>query len=271
MRRYIPLICLFIVGFPWGCVQSTRVPPPVARRAPRQQPSARNTSTARTIRLGQSVNGTPLNLTIFGDGSPAVFIFGGIHGDEPNAAVVARELIRCLRNDPSLYAGRTVGIMPAANPDGLAMGRRTNAHQVDLNRNFPARNWRKSSNRRLSHGTRPVSEPETRAIMKAMRLLRPTCVISIHAISGQQQCNNYDGPARELAVLASRFNGYPSQASIGYPTPGSFGSWAGVDRRIPTITLELPKGQSGAQSWQDNRAALLAIIRATGTGARRAQ
>ena len=72
-------------------------------------------------------------------------------------------------------------------------------------------------------------------------------------------------------MLASRFNEYPAQASIGYPTPGSFGSWAGVDRRIPTITLELPKGQSGAQGWQGNRAALLAIIHAAGTGAQPAR
>ena len=32
---------------------------------------------------------------------------------------------------------------------------------------------------------------------------------------------------------------YPTESSIGYPTPGSFGTWAGVERDIPTITLEL--------------------------------
>lgn len=31
----------------------------------------------------------------------------------------------------------------------------------------------------------------------------------------------------------------PLQESIGYPTPGSFGTWAGVEKGIPTITLEL--------------------------------
>ena len=33
--------------------------------------------------------------------------------------------------------------------------------------------------------------------------------------------------------------GYPVEKSIGYPTPGSFGTWAGIERKIPTITLEL--------------------------------
>ena len=32
---------------------------------------------------------------------------------------------------------------------------------------------------------------------------------------------------------------YPVEASIGYPTPGSFGTYAGIERQIPTITLEL--------------------------------
>ncbi|MFZ2490659.1 MAG: murein tripeptide amidase MpaA, partial [Thermoanaerobaculia bacterium] len=35
--------------------------------------------------------------------------------------------------------------------------------------------------------------------------------------------------------------GLPLQPSIGYPTPGSLGSYAGVERRIPIVTLELPR------------------------------
>ena len=32
---------------------------------------------------------------------------------------------------------------------------------------------------------------------------------------------------------------YPIEESIGYPTPGSFGTWAGIENGILTITLEL--------------------------------
>ena len=32
---------------------------------------------------------------------------------------------------------------------------------------------------------------------------------------------------------------YPIEPSIGYPTPGSFGTWAGIEKNIFTITLEL--------------------------------
>ena len=68
-------------------------------------------------------------------------------------------------------------------------------------------------------------------------------------------------------------SGYPVVESIGYPTPGSFGTFAGKIRQIPVITLELPPGfdeppeadaappESLEQVWQDNWAALEAAIR----------
>jgi protein MpaA len=50
---------------------------------------------------------------------------------------------------------------------------------------------------------------------------------------------NYDGPAADVAQKISDITGYPVEPSIGYPTPGSFGTYYGVERNIPTITLEL--------------------------------
>ena len=54
---------------------------------------------------------------------------------------------------------------------------------------------------------------------------------------------NYDGPARELADRISDIMDYPVEESIGYPTPGSFGTYAGVERNIPTITLEMDEDE----------------------------
>ena len=83
-----------------------------------------------------------------------------------------------------------------------------------------------------------------------------------HAITRGKHGNNFDGPAEELAQTMSRHNEYSVLKSIGYPTPGSFGSWAGIDRQIPTITLELPSDASGPIAWQENREALLSAIQA---------
>ncbi len=57
----------------------------------------------------------------------------------------------------------------------------------------------------------------------------------------------------------AKFNGYRVSDSIGYPTPGSLGTYAGVERNIPIITLELPP-VSLEESWEQNRDALLEAL-----------
>jgi murein peptide amidase A len=82
------------------------------------------------------------------------------------------------------------------------------------------------------------------------------------ALGLDRYCNNYDGPGRALAFAMRRHNRYPVTASIGYPTPGSFGAWAGAEHNIPTITLELPSRHSPKRCWEDNFEALLCVASA---------
>jgi murein peptide amidase A len=213
------------------------------------------------IHLGESVRGTPIVMDLFGDGPDRILIVGGIHGDESNGAQVAERLVDFLRARPELTAGRTIGIVARVNPDGLHAGTRTNAHGVDLNRNFPTRDWRPAEPGEFSHGGAPRSEPETRAIVAAVERVRPRRLIDVHSISAGEQCNNYDGAAREIAVMMSSLNGYPVSSDIGYPTPGALGCWAGLDLKVPAITLELPREAGGGACWRDNAEALLAAIR----------
>ena len=216
---------------------------------------------AREIVVGTSINGQPLTLHLFGDGSDATLIFAGIHGDEPSAAFVGRRLVETLRADPSLAKRGTVAVFPLVNPDGFAARTRANANGVDCNRNFPASNWKASRVGRFYTGPSPASEPETRAVIAAIELVRPRRIISVHS---PLRCNNFDGPGEALATLLASYNGYPVKPSIGYPTPGSFGSWGGTDLGLPVVTLELPRRTRGEQAWQENRAALLAVV--TGAG-----
>ena len=85
-------------------------------------------------------------------------------------------------------------------------------------------------------------------------------IISIHSIDGGRECNNFDGPGEAIAKVMSEHNHYRVASTIGYPTPGSMGSYAGIDRQIAMITLELPRDASGEESWNRNRDALLAAI-----------
>jgi protein MpaA len=207
--------------------------------------------------LGKSVKGAPITMQIVGDGAPTIFILGGIHGDETTSVDLTTNLIALLQEHPEYSAGKRVAILGVANPDGYAAKRRVNAHGVDLNRNFPASNYKNSRR----YGKESASEPETRAILAALDQLAPSLIVSIHSIDKGRECNNYDGPAGSIAKLMGEYNKYPVAPTIGYPTPGSMGTYCGIDRKIPMITLELPRGVSGEESWNRNREALLAAIR----------
>jgi protein MpaA len=183
---------------------------------------------------------------------------GAIHGNEPTSAVVAEGLLEHLRSHPELLEGRRVAILAVANPDGLARKIRTNKHFVDLNRNFPASNWAKTRKGMYYGGSAAGSEPETVALMKLFEELKPVRVVSIHSMD--KPCNNYDGPAKGMAETMSEFNGYQAKDNIGYPTPGSLGSWAGIDRGIAMVTLELPRKMGGKEAWEGNREALIAVV-----------
>ena len=216
----------------------------------------------QVVEVGRSVRGTPIVLEVFGQGHRPIFIVGGIHGNEPAGAEVARRLSLHLREHPEAFAGTTVGVLAAANPDGLARGTRGNERDVDINRNFPAKNWaaREKSQRKAGVET-PAGEPETQAILAAMDRVKPERIVSIHVWApGNDRFINYDGPAEALAGVMAQKNGYKITPVMRYRTPGSLGNWAGVDRSIPIVTLELPM-KPADQCWQENREALLAAIR----------
>ncbi|MCX7423047.1 MAG: M14 family murein peptide amidase A [Planctomycetia bacterium] len=224
-------------------------------------PAPHSAQTHETRQIGTSVMGIPLIAHLYGSSGPKTLIFGAIHGDEPTTASVTRQLVEHLNTHPNAVLGRRVIVIPVANPDGLARRTRVNARQIDLNRNFPAKNFAVSQKGRYFGGEQPASEPETQSLILLIDDWKPDRIITIHSIARGKHGNNFDGPADALAQLMSRHNGYAVLPLIGYPTPGSFGSWSGIDRQTPTITLELPSDATGETCWQECREALLAAIR----------
>lgn len=150
--------------------------------------------------------------------------------------------------EPSLSRSTSTNLplfIPCLNPDGLAENKRTNANGVDLNRNFPTKNWGKNEGENATcddettvyyGGNAPASEVETQFVIDVIEKYSPSVILTLHA---PYKVVNYDGPAKEIAELISEIIDYPTEGSIGYPTPGSFGTYCGVERNIPTITLEL--------------------------------
>lgn len=209
--------------------------------------------------LGYSVKRRPIWMTnVSGAETNTVLLLGGMHGDEPKSVFVLQKLIELLSEcSRRKTQGRWI-IVPLVNPDGYERRKRRNANNVDINRNFPTSNWKRTTRRsRMFGGETPGSEPETLAVMEAVKHFRPACIVTVHSIGGARYCNNYDGPGSAIAKKMKKSNGYPVRASIGYPTPGSFGAWVGRERHIPIITLELPSHDSLKRCWEDNRDAFL--------------
>lgn len=259
------LVPLFAVV---GCVNTDpEIPTAVAPvKAPVAQPPAPPVPAAvplvmRTETLGLSIEKRPILLHRFGEGPVGTLVIGGVHGDESGAIYITQKLIEALQRGEVTGLTEAVAIIPIANPDGAAAGKRTNVRRVDINRNFPAKNWGTTRPGKYHGGINAGSEPETLALKIAVESLRPKRIVSAHSITRGRECNNYDGPGKALAERMSALNGYPATGTIGYPTPGSFGSWAGIDLGIPVITLELPRELSGPKAWETNRQALVAALR----------
>ncbi|WP_407449707.1 murein tripeptide amidase MpaA [Fibrobacter sp.] len=191
---------------------------------------------------GTSVLGTPLRYIPSTD-KCRLLVVAGIHGEEPETTFL---LSRVLRTFEKPF--ESVAFVLCANPDGMAFGTRGNANGVDLNRNFPTSNWSKDPvgtrsileaprDTFLSTGNAPGSEPETAALVALIQKLSPEAILSMHA---PMAC--VDAPVCTPLVesLCEAF-GVPWHADIGYPTPGSLGTWCKQQKSPECITLELPR------------------------------
>ncbi len=178
--------------------------------------------------LGRSIEAHRIGSRSAGD---QLLLFGAIHGDEPESAILCQRLLG------EKVTCQTV-VIPILNPDGLTAKTKDNARGVDLNRNFSARSWKAEHPPGYFPGTAPLSEPEAAALAHLIRDTNPKVLIAVHQ---PFRCVNWDGPAEKLAAEMAAIIDYPSVASVGYPTPGSFGACYGVDGGIPVITLELPR------------------------------
>ena len=158
-----------------------------------------------------------------------VLVIGCMHGDEPQGEYLISEY---LKNN----ADTKLLLIPCLNPDGVKAQTRVNSNGVDLNRNFPTKNWELTERNNFYGGNEPASEIETQFLISVIEEFKPELILTLHA---PYKVVNYDGNALDIANKISEIIKYPVEASIGYPTPGSFGTWAGIERNIPTITLEL--------------------------------
>ena len=195
--------------------------------------SAASGTGARRVVLGRSLEGRPVVAYELGDPSSPrkVLVVGCIHGDECAGIAILDRLRRL-----GVVAGTDLWLLPDANPDGHAAGRRGNARSVDLNRNFPWR-WRPIGGVYYS-GVGPASERETRIAMTLIRRLRPKVTIWFH-----QHLNMVVLTSGNLA-LQRRFAHLAGLQVGRLPTyPGTATGWSNATLLGTTaFVVELPAG-----------------------------
>jgi murein peptide amidase A len=206
--------------------------------------------------IGRSSEGRPIHCRVYGDGPDALMVIATIHGNEGAGTPLVEAFGEWLESHPDELAGRQVVIIPVANPDGMAAGVRFNPRGIDLNRNFPAGNWQDGDVN--LHGETPLSEPESRSVLRAIMQYFPHRIVSIHQ---PLECIDYDGPAKELAEAMGKSSPLPVKKLGGLP--GSLGSFVGETLKKPIITLELPKETSDdpAELWKQYGESLVAALR----------
>ena len=138
----------------------------------------------KRLTFGHSVQGTKLRAVRLGDpdATRKALVIGSIHGDESEGHEIVRRLRRSHRDTP----GVQLWVVTSVNPDGVQAGTRKNARGVDLNRNFSYR-WRGGVPPSSGYypGPHPFSEPESRAVRRLARRLKPRVTIWYHQPWGQ--------------------------------------------------------------------------------------
>ena len=159
--------------------------------------------------------------------APLVLVIGVFHGDEPQGEYLINKYLETAVKTNIMF-------IPRLNSEKT----RVNKNGVDLNRNFPTSNWELTDKNEYFGGKFPASEEETKFVVEIVEKYQPKVILTLHA---PYKIVNYDGGKDKFEIVEkiSEIMSYPIEPSIGYPTPGSFGTWAGIEKDILTITLEL--------------------------------
>lgn len=168
--------------------------------------------------------------------SQPILLMGGIHGDEPEGVELAEKTLQWLKTQTQDSVAPWI-LIPCLNVDGFAKNTRVNGRGVDLNRNYPAKNWSPNFEKdRYFPGKEPASEPEIQGVVEIIKTFNPRLIIHCHSWEPCVVCTGDRGwkDAQRLADSC----GYQLQEDIGYPTTGSLSQFGWHDHQIPVICIE---------------------------------
>lgn len=189
------------------------------------------------LRSGLSVNGETIkSYKSDVSGNKYIYLMAGVHGDEVEGVNVVAQLFTWLKTQDQINFPMI--LIPILNVDGYQAGSRVNANGVDLNRNLDTNCWTSEvSEKKYYPGPKPLSEPENQYLVNLFKKFPPGLILSIHS---WKPLVNFNGDCLDVAEFLSSKNGYEVLADIGYPTPGSLGTYGPAVLNSPVLTFECP-------------------------------
>ena len=218
--------------------------------------------------IGSSRQGRAINSFTFGSSGPVTLFVGALHGNEVSSSLILQDWINELEANPGkIPKNSRVVVVPTVNPDGVAAGTRNNSIDVNLNRNFPTDNWVKDIDdtdgaNKGGGGSKPLSEPEAKALANLSTALKPRLMISYHAV-GSVVIGDPGGYSASYAAKYASLVGYrnatgQSAATFDYSITGSYEDWTIQKQGIPSMIVEL--GSYSFRDFSHHRSAFWAML-----------
>lgn len=210
----------------------------------------------KSFPIGHTENNLPIMAHQFERRKEFFLILGGVHGDEVEGVIASKGLLAKLIKGISSPLG--LAIVPVLNEDGFCLKTRQNQNGVDLNRNLPTKDWQKEATEpKYAPGPHPNSEAENLALTDYIRYLKPKGILSLHS---WKPLLNVNGPIKGFAQKIAQQTGYEIVEDIGYPTPGSLGTY-GLERQIAVLTYEIQRGLSAKEILEKHVPAMIEALK----------
>lgn len=250
--------------------------------------------------LGESIEKRPIYCYRIGCGERKIFFMSAIHGNEIGTVKLAYFLLGYLSLNEKKFRMLTCFVIPCLNMDGFEKARgiggyfngargRLNAKNVDLNRNFPAPDFRSLSyvlprnskagafkykreispdspeakNINLLHfkncGEFGGSEPETKALIDFIEKEKISVIFSFHN-SGRDVMGGKDALSKELVKIYASETGYEVLEDAEWQKIGQTGTlkdWC--DNRVVSF-VEVEGSTPYGSDWKIQKPALEAVL-----------
>ncbi|MFS4459703.1 M14 family zinc carboxypeptidase [Bdellovibrio sp. HCB2-146] len=201
--------------------------------------------------------GLPVVAYEFQNNGPEVLILGGVHGDEVEGVIAAQELLKHFMKSFPYKLNLT--LVPQFNLEGVVFKTRGNGNGYDLNRNLPTKDWSPEVKTPRYHpGPFAGSENENKGLIEYIEKKSPKLILSLHS---WHPVLNVNGDCKAVAEVLARMTGYKIDDDIGYPTPGCLGTYAGLERKSPTLTYEIERGLSAEKIIEIHVPAILESLK----------